>query len=90
MLSNFFEALMLICFGTAWPASLYKSYTSRTAAGKSLAFLYIVLLGYAAGMAHKIIEGVDYVLLLYFLDALMVVIDIGLYYRNRRIQAVGP
>jgi hypothetical protein len=40
---------MLVCFGAAWPASIYRSWTSRTVAGKSLVFLIIVFAGYIAG-----------------------------------------
>lgn len=83
---SLFEALMLICFGAAWPVSIYKSYTSRTCAGKSVIFLYIVLLGYAAGLTHKILHSRDWVIALYALNGLMVVIDIALYYRNKKIQ----
>jgi len=40
-----FEAIMLICFGAAWPLSIYKSYVSRTTAGKSVIFLYVIFAG---------------------------------------------
>lgn len=50
---SIFEAIMLICFGTAWPFSIYKSWKSRACAGKSVIFLYIVLVGYAAGITHN-------------------------------------
>jgi hypothetical protein len=85
---SIFEALMLICFGAAWPVSIYKSYTSRTCSGKSVIFLYIVLLGYAAGLTHKILHSRDWVIALYALNGVMVVIDIVLYYRNRKIQSL--
>ena len=32
------ETLMIICFGLSWPLSVYKSWKSRTAKGKSLQF----------------------------------------------------
>ncbi len=83
---NLFEAMMLICFGAAWPVSIYKSWTSRSCGGKSVIFLYIVLLGYAAGITHKLLNSRDWVIALYVLNAMMVMIDIGLYYRNRKIQ----
>jgi len=83
---SLFEAVMLICFGAAWPVSIYKSWTSRSCGGKSVVFLYIVLLGYAAGITHKLLNSRDWVIALYALNALMVIIDIGLYYRNRKIQ----
>jgi hypothetical protein len=83
---SIFEALMLICFGAAWPVSIYKSYTSRTCGGKSVIFLYIVLLGYAAGITHKLLYSRDSVIALYALNGVMVMIDVVLYYRNRKIQ----
>ena len=74
-----FEAVMLICFGAAWPASIYKSYVSRTTAGKSLAFLAIVFIGYLAGITHKVMHDLDGVMLLYILNSVMVFADIMLY-----------
>lgn len=79
---SFFEALMLVCFGAAWPASIYKSYVSRSIAGKSLWFMIIVEIGYLAGMIHKLLYSFDLVIWLYLLNLLMVAIDIGLYARN--------
>ena len=73
---------MLLCFGAAWPFSIYKSYTSRKNTGKSVIFLFIVLVGYAAGIMHKILHNLDFVIYLYILNGLMVIADIGLYYRN--------
>jgi hypothetical protein len=81
-----FEAIMLICFGTAWPVSIYKSYTSRTSAGKSVIFLYIVLVGYAAGITHKVLNSCDWIIALYAINGLMVTVDILLYYRNARLK----
>lgn len=84
---SIFEAIMLICFGTAWPFSIYKSWKSRACAGKSVIFLYIVLFGYAAGITHKILNDPDLVIALYVLNSLMVLTDILLYYRNVRLSA---
>jgi hypothetical protein len=81
-----FEIMMLLCFGAAWPVSLYKSWTSRQTGGKSLAFLFIIFTGYIAGTLHKIFYLFDPVIALYILNALMVGTDIVLYFRNRRIE----
>jgi uncharacterized membrane protein YbjE (DUF340 family) len=78
-----FEIGMLVCFGAAWPVSIWKSLKTRQVAGKSLPFLVIVLVGYAAGILHKIVFRFDPVIYLYILNALMVTIDIILYLRNR-------
>lgn len=85
-----FEVLMLVCFGSAWPVSIYKSWTSRRTGGKSILFLYIIGSGYIAGTLHKIFFSFDPVIALYLLNFLMISVDIVLYYRNRRIeQAAG-
>jgi hypothetical protein len=81
-----FEVIMLLCFGAAWPVSIYKSYTSRKNSGKSVAFLYIIVIGYIAGIIHKLLFSFDAVIFLYILNVLMVSTDIALYYRNKRLM----
>jgi hypothetical protein len=83
---SIFEIIMLVCFGAAWPSSIYKSYTSRTARGKSVVFLVIVLLGYGAGVLHKLYFSLDWVILLYLLNGLMIAADIVLYVRNTALD----
>jgi hypothetical protein len=78
-----FEIAMLVCFGAAWPVSIYKSLKTRAVAGKSLFFLIIVLAGYVAGILHKLVFHYDLVIFLYLLNAVMVSLDIVLYLRNR-------
>jgi hypothetical protein len=80
---SIFEIIMLVCFGAAWPFSIYKSWKSRDVAGKSLVFLIVVLVGYASGVVHKILYKYDAVVFLYALNGLMVAVDIALYGRNR-------
>lgn len=82
-----FEIIMLLCFGAAWPFSIYKSYKSRKNSGKSVAFLYIVVIGYIAGILHKLIYNYDAVIFLYVLNSIMVTLDILLYYRNYKLAA---
>lgn len=79
-----FEIGMLLCFGAAWPFSIRKSWRSRSTAGKSLVFLWIVLLGYLAGIVHKVAYHPDGVVFFYVANCLMVLADIVLYCRNRR------
>ncbi|KLU61133.1 hypothetical protein CEB3_c27030 [Peptococcaceae bacterium CEB3] len=86
---SFLEAIMLICFGAAWPFSIYQSYKSRSTAGKSPAFLGILILGYIAGILHKLFFSYDYVLYLYILNLIMVSADLALYYYNKRRQGAG-
>ena len=80
---SIFEIIMLVCFGAAWPFSIYKSWRTREVAGKSLPFLLVIVVGYVAGILHKVIYHLDLVIYLYALNALMVSVDIILYLRNR-------
>jgi hypothetical protein len=82
---SIFEIIMLVCFGAAWPVSILKSYRSRSNGGKSVVFLYIVFVGYIAGVLHKIFFNFDLVIFLYILNGLMVFLDICIYYRNKMI-----
>ena len=82
------ETLMVICFGLSWPISVYKSYKARTAAGKSLVFLSAIWLGYIFGIAGKIItHNVNYVLIVYIFNLLVVTCDLILYFRNKSFDA---
>jgi hypothetical protein len=81
-----FEIIMLLCFGMAWPFSIYKSYTSRQTQGKSVVFLMVIVIGYLSGIIHKLLYNKDWVVLLYMLNLLMVSTDIALFFRNRRLE----
>lgn len=83
---SLFEIIMLVCFGAAWPISIYKSYKSRKNSGKSVIFLFIIILGYISGIIHKLLYSFDLVIYLYILNSIMVSIDISLYFRNKRIK----
>lgn len=91
MLAELLEAAMLLSFGAAWPASILKSYRSRTARGKSLFFLFIVEFGYVCGIFAKFATGseVSFVVVFYFLNLLMVGLDIALYFRNARLDVAA-
>lgn len=86
---SIFEALMLLCFGLAWPFSIYKSWTSRQIGGKSIWFLYTVFVGYVSGVIHKVTHNFDLVTALYILNGTMVLTDILIYYRNKRLLEQG-
>lgn len=79
---SIFEVIMLICFGAAWPLSIYKSYRSKRIEGKSPAFLVVVIIGYMAGILHKMFYSHDWVIYLYILNFCMVSIDFILYIQN--------
>ena len=79
-----FEILMLICFGAAWPVSIYKSLQTKTNEGKSLNFLYIISSGYIFGILHKLLYNLDFVIFLYMLNLFMVLFDMAIYYHKKR------
>lgn len=79
---------MLLCFGAAWPVNIAKSLRTRSAVGKSLWFLLVIELGYICGITHKLLYSQDIVLFLYILNFVMVMVDILLYFRNRRLDAL--
>lgn len=85
---SIFEIIMLLCFGFAWPVSIYKSWTSESTGGKSPLFSVIVILGYVAGMIHKWLYSRDIVMILYLINTLMVAADLAIYYRNKKIEAM--
>jgi hypothetical protein len=80
---SIFEMTMLVCFGISWPVAIHKTWQSKNPAGKSIFFLYIVIVGYLAGCIHKIIYSFDPVFWLYLINTLMVITDLSLtlYYR---------
>ncbi|MBW9156018.1 hypothetical protein G9F71_015085 [Clostridium sp. FP2] len=80
-----FEIIMLLCFGVAWPFSIYKSYKSKSVEGKSVIFLIVVIIGYASGILHKIFYNYDKVIYLYATNMTMASIDFMLYINNWKI-----
>ncbi len=78
------EAVMLLCFGVAWPFSIYRSAKSSSTNGKSFIFLLVLILGYLAGILNKLLYHYDAVVYLYILNVLMVSTDAALWLRNRR------
>lgn len=81
---SIFEVVMMVCFGAAWPFSIWKSYRSHETGGKSLVFLVIVIVGYFAGILNKLVYVYDNVIWLYVLNLGMVTVDTVLFLRNRR------
>lgn len=82
------ETLMLICFGAAWPLSILKSWRARTARGKSLGFLTVILLGYTAGIAKVyLVDGFQgFLLIPYTINFILVGTETALYFRNTRLD----
>ncbi|MDY4031893.1 MAG: hypothetical protein SOY64_02330 [Pyramidobacter sp.] len=87
-LKSFLEITMLICFGAAWPISIYKSWTSRSSKGKSLLFLLVIIVGYLAGIGKCLLDGATHwsVVALYVVNVTMVSIDMLLYFRNEAFE----
>lgn len=81
---SIFEVMMLVCFGISWPLSIAKSLRTKVVAGKSPAFMGVVALGYAAGITHKVLYSLDWVIALYILNLVLVLVDMALYYRYRK------
>ena len=82
---SIFEIGMLVCFGFAWPISIIKGIRTKSIEGKSLLFIYVVLLGYIFGIIHKILYNLDFVVILYGINFLMVFIDLMVYYKNKKL-----
>ncbi|MDF2484450.1 MAG: hypothetical protein K0R46_618 [Herbinix sp.] len=88
-MSEILEAIMVLCFGMSWPISIMKSYRSRTARGKSVLFIILILIGYVCGITSKIVGNkINYVLVFYIINLIAVSIDLILYIRNRRLDAI--
>ncbi|MBU0926685.1 MAG: hypothetical protein KKA67_02945 [Spirochaetes bacterium] len=84
-----FEIIMLLCFGAAWPVSIGKSLRTRSNGGKSLVFLLVIIVGYAAGIMNKLLYKPDFVVWLYAINATLVAIDASLWIRNRRLETAA-
>ncbi len=79
------ESVMLVCFGISWPVSVYKSWTAKSTKGKSLVFMFAIIVGYIAGITAKILGGqLNYVLALYLVNITFVSVDLALYFVNKR------
>ena len=93
-MADILELTMIVAFGASWPLNVLKSYKARTTKGKSLAFLLLIFAGYVAGIASKFANPVYmasigekwYVLFFYFLNLVMVGVDLLLYFRNLSID----
>lgn len=82
------ETVMLVCFGAAWPISIMKSWRARTAAGKSVIFLFVILVGYVAGILKVLVQDGPggFLLVPYSINFAMVTIDAILYFRNKKLD----
>jgi hypothetical protein len=79
-----FEIIMLICFGAAWPLSIYKLLKTKNSGGKSLGFTGVLLMGYLAGIMFEYLGTRDYVIYLYVFNTCLVCTDLMLTIKYRR------
>ena len=80
---DIFEGIMLVCFGCAWPLSIYKTWKTKTSRGKSLFFLTVILIGYISGILFEFFGDLNFVIYLYLINILMVVTDLVLSIKYR-------
>jgi hypothetical protein len=75
------EAIMLICWGTSWPVSVFKALRTKKVYGKSPIFMSLIAVGYVSAILHKILYSYDYLVLLYLFNLSMILTDLYLYNR---------
>lgn len=86
---DFLEATMLICFGLSWPLSLYKNIKAKTAKNMSLQFTLLIITGYIAGITSKVIShNINYVLIIYLFNLVIVSANIVVYFINKRLDGI--
>ena len=87
-MTNFLEAAMLICFGLSWPLSLMKNIKAKSAENMSLQFILLIIVGYIAGITAKIAShNINYVLIVYFINLIIVSANIVVYFINKKHDA---
>ena len=86
-MSSIFETIMLVCFGFSWPLNVIKAYKARTARGTSLPFLLLIITGYIAGIAAKVISNqTNFVLVVYLINLAIVSLNLIVYFRNANLD----
>jgi uncharacterized membrane protein len=77
---SIFEAGMLVCFGISWPFAIAKIIKAKSVKGVSLAFSAVVFIGYIFGLLHKYFYSMDWIVLLYLYNAILILTNIILYF----------
>lgn len=86
-MSSVFESVMLVCFGLSWPLNVIRAYRAGTTRGTSLPFILLIITGYVAGIAAKVISGqITYVLAVYLLNLAIVTVNLAVYFRNAALD----
>ena len=85
---NIFEAIMMLCFGASWPFSIWKTIKVKNPVGKSIIFLWLVEIGFLAGIIY-ILSRPDWVIDIYALYAARVGSDLYLVVKYRKLRRKG-
>ena len=84
-MAELLEATMLVCFGLSWPMNLSKNIKAKSAKNMSLQFILLIIFGYIAGIAAKIMNHTfNYVLIVYLLNLVVVSANVVVYFINLR------
>lgn len=85
--AHVFETLMLVCFGFSWPLNVIKAYKAGTTKGTSLPFIILIITGYVCGITAKFVNHqFNYVLGVYFINLIIVMGNVAVYFRNRKLD----
>lgn len=83
MMGSVLETVMLICFGLSWPLNVLRAWRARTAKGMSLPFILLIIAGYTAGIMAKLLtHQINFVLIVYLLNLVIVLTNLIVYFRN--------
>ena len=93
-MSEILEIVMILSFGVSWPINLRKNIKSKTTKGISLWFYLMIFFGYIAGIISKFLNEAYmasfstkwYVLMFYFINLIVVGLNIIVYFRNKKIE----
>ncbi len=93
-MAELLESTMLVCFGLSWPMNLAKNIKAKTAKTMSLQFILLIIAGYVAGICAKFYNHrLNYVLVVYLLNLVVVSANLIVYFVNRRydrqVQTAG-
>jgi hypothetical protein len=86
-----FEMIMLLCFGISWPFAIARTMRSKSVKGVSPIFYFALLVGYLSGITYKIFYCLNYVIIFYSINTVMVLIQLILYfYYNSKEKKNSP
>ncbi len=77
---SIFELLFFVFIACAWPTSMIRMIRNKSTKGKSVVFSVLLLIGYVFGIGHKFLYDFDWVVVIYFFNALLILSDIVIYF----------